>query len=395
MSSTNLDELSKQYRFSTDVLAELNEIYPGQLKVVIEALREPGTKYYFRVNTLEAAPEIVLERLKARGLNALRENSIRDVLYFEIDGPNPLPTTEHSIEVDKNTAESVLLGANVYAPGVTACQGLRLGSKVTVTDKHGEAVGVGISKMNERQILGVRKGIAVEITTPKYVVPNMRQSPEFLDGLILPQSLPAIISGLVLGPSSQDVVVDLCASPGGKTTHLAQLMRNKGKIVAIDRSQEKISQLRETVARLHVKNVTLLCHDSRYVDRDYPNLRADKVLVDPPCSALGLRPSVYEDSTKEDIIKLARYQRQFLKAAANIVKSGGLVTYSVCTMTKEECEENTKFVIDECGLELVKQPIFLGSPGLERLCPAANLAQRFAPHIHNTSGYYVALFRKT
>jgi predicted RNA-binding protein (TIGR00451 family) len=362
---------------------------------VIQALKEPGAKYYFRVNTLRAATVTVLERLKSRGLNALPVNSTMDVLYFEIDGPKPLPNTKHSVEVDKNTAESVLLGANVYAPGVTACQGLRLGSKVTVTDPHGEAVGVGISKMNERQILGVKKGIAIEVTSPKYAVPNMRQSPEFLGGLIFPQSLPAIISGLVLGPTPQDVVVDLCASPGGKTTHLAQLMGNKGTIIAIDRSQEKISRLRETIGRLHVKNVTLMCHDSRYIDRDYPNLRVDKVLVDPPCSALGLRPRVHVDSTKEDIIKLARYQRQFLKAAANIVKSGGLVAYSVCTMTREECEENTKYVIDECGLELIKQPIILGSPGIERFCSGASLAQRFAPHIHDTSGYYIALFRKT
>jgi 16S rRNA C967 or C1407 C5-methylase (RsmB/RsmF family) len=391
----NLQELSRKYLFSVDVLEELSELYGLQLKDAVQALKNPSSKYYFRVNTLKTIPKMVIEGFKARGIKVFQESAIPEALYFLINDLNPVSATDYSIEVDKNTAESVLLGAHVYAPGVTKCAGLRLGAKVTITDKYGQTVGVGTAKMNETQVLSLRRGLVVENVFPRYLIPSVREGPEFSGGLIYPQSLPSILTNHVLAPSPSDTVVDLCASPGGKTTHLAQLMENRGTILSVDRSKEKVDRIRETVQRLGVRNVTLLCHDSRYIDRDYPDLKADRVLVDPPCSALGLRPKTYEETTMIDIKKLANYQRQFLKASSKITKRGGKVAYSVCTFTREECEENTRFASEECELELVKQPIILGSPGIERFYSKANLAQRFHPHIHDTTGFYIALFVKT
>jgi 16S rRNA (cytosine967-C5)-methyltransferase len=106
-----------------------------------------------------------------------------------------------------------------------------------------------------------------------------------------------------------------------------------------------------------------------------------------------VKPKAYEYTSREEIEALANYQKQFLKVASKMLRPGGVLVYSVCTMTLAECEGNVKFAVDECGLGVEAQDLVLGSAGLDVLLPEGNLTQRFHPHLHD-SGYFIARFRK-
>jgi 16S rRNA C967 or C1407 C5-methylase (RsmB/RsmF family) len=264
---------------------------------------------------------------------------------------------------------------------------------VNIVDDEGEVLASGIARMNETQILTFRKGLAVQLTESKYKVPSFRETREFQEGLIYPQSLPAILTSRILDPKPGDVVLDMTCSPGGKLSHLSQLMENQGRLIGVDRNRRKIDIAMETCTRMGCSNITCFVHDSRYLNSDFPSLGPDKVLVDPPCSALGIQPKVYEYTSTTEIDALARYQQQFLAAASKIVKPGGRVVYSVCTLSLQECEQNVLFGRDTCGLSIQTQSPMIGYPGIHIDDALTELCQRFHPH-KNDSGYFIAAFQK-
>jgi len=188
--------------------------------------------------------------------------------------------------------------------------------------------------------------------------------------------------------------VDMCAAPGGKASHIAQLMNNCGKILAVDRSKAKIRGLEENLARLGVKIVSTYVGDARELPIKFPSLKADKVLLDPPCSALGVRPKLYETRSMRDILALSAYQRSFLRAAVKILKKGGVLVYSTCTLSPEENELNVKYAVEGLGLELEEQKYFYGCKG-EKFISQYDLVQRFYPDLNDTPGFFIARFRKT
>src|SRR5438046_5334596 len=124
---------------------------------------------------------------------------------------------------------------------------------------------------------------------------------------------------------------------------------NRAKDVSFYRNTRKTKKAREQLESLHCKNYQLIAHDSRYAHLDY-TLRADKVLVDPSCTGLGVTPRLSVDTTMADVENLAAYQKQFMRAATALVKKGGTIVYSVCTITGEECEGVVRFEENELGL---------------------------------------------
>jgi len=385
--------MSQLYKFSVDVLKSLQDVYGSDLERVVQALKTPGRRYYFRVNTIKTSPDEIVERFGKRGLTVKKHPAIEEAVYLDVEGPFEIPIHKQKIVVDKLTAESVLQGAHVYAPGVVKCQKIRRDQKVTVVDDEGQPIASGITRMDETEILKYRHGLAVEVTSSSYKVPSLRETDEFELGLVYPQSFPAILTSRILDPQCNEEIVDLNCAPGGKLSHISELMHNTGRIIGVDRNRRKISTVRENVKRLGCSNVTLVAHDSRYFDLDFPDVKADRCIVDPPCSALGVMPKLYEYASTDEILALAKYQKQFLKVASNIVKPDGVVVYSVCTTTLEECEAVAQFALQSCGLTLERQELFFGEQGFKPY-PSAELTQRFHPHKHD-AGYFIGRFRKT
>jgi len=389
----SLRGLSEKFKFSEDTLRELHRVYGSELETVVRALRSPGKRYYVRANTLRTTPEEVIARLVGKGFDVSQDEKIPEALWVPVQGPFEIPLCPKKVMVEKFTAESVLQGANVYAPGIVRCKKLRLGDTVNVIDDEGDVLASGIARMNETQILTFRRGLAIEVTESTYRVPSFRETLEFQEGLIYPQSYPAILTSRILDPEPSDVVLDMTCSPGGKLSHISQLMNNQGRLFGVDRNRQKIDTAMETCGRMGCSNVTLFVHDSRYLDSDFPSLRPDKILVDPPCSALGIMPKVYEYTTTSEIEALARYQKQFLTAASEIIKPGGRIIYSVCTLSLQECEYNASDGETACELSLEEQSPMLGYPAIPIEGKPTERCQRFHPH-KNDAGYFIASFQR-
>ena len=386
-------KLTEKFKFSHGIIECLKSVYKQDLETVLDSMKAPGPKYYFRINTLKESRNEIIRSIRKNGMEASEEPKIEECLYFPVKGPFEVDFPSNKIKVDKFTSESAMIGADVYAPGIIKCSGIRLGNKVKIVDPYDQPVATGIVRMGENEILSLRRGLAVENTSSIYRVPKLRESKHFKEGLIYMQSLPSILTSKILDPNPDDIIIDLTCSPGGKLSHISQLMENNGKIIAVDRNERKISITRDTINRLGCNNIELLIHDSRYFHLDFPKIKADKCIVDPPCSALGITPKLYDFSPKNKILALAKYQKQFLKTASKTVKKGGLIVYSVCTVTLEECEEVVQFAVDNCDLEVTEQKMYIGSRGipLENI-PFKNL-QRFHPHKHG-AGFFIACFKK-
>ncbi len=380
-------------RFSADVVKITEAVYGSDAPVVLEAIAKPVRTYYVRCNTLKISPRELRNRLEGRGLKISQHAAIPEALGITVDGPFEIPSISQKAVVDKHTAESVLQGANVYAPGILNCGSLRPGDEVAVVSELGDVIASGTAMMSANDILTFRKGLAVDVKHRRYKAPQIRDLPEFSEGLLYPQSLAAMVTSRVLDPQEGETIVDMNCAPGGKLSHLSQLMHNSGKIVGFDRNTEKMKQARQTVTCLGCANVTLSVHDSRYVHVDLPELKADRVLIDPPCSALGLRPKIYDFTTQDRVHDLADYQKQFIKAGSKVVRPGGVIVYSVCTFTTQECEQVVDFAEREFPLRVVEQKPLLGSNGLSEFGRSGSMCQRFSPHIDEI-GYFIAKFER-
>jgi 16S rRNA C967 or C1407 C5-methylase (RsmB/RsmF family) len=345
------------------------------------------SKYYLRINTLKAERDTIVRSMIASDLRAEAHPQLEDATFLH-PRPSEIDTDGVIVEANRFAAEAVQLGAHLYAPGVRRCHGLRPGMKATVVDGNGTPVGSGVSHQSETSILTYRQGVAVEINSSRTGLPSIMETPWYSSGQIHLQSLPAILTCRILDPRPGETIVDLNCAPGGKTSHISQLTRNQARIIGFDRNTRKIEKAKELMQRMGCTNYQLISHDSRYVHLDY-NIKADRVLVDPPCTALGILPKLAVETTAQNVENSAAYQKQFLTAASHITKKEGTIVYSVCTITKEECEDVAGFAEKELGLTLDNQFPILGENGFDRDC----LTQRFSPDIHQT-GYFIARFVK-
>jgi 16S rRNA (cytosine967-C5)-methyltransferase len=165
--------------------------------------------------------------------------------------------------------------------------------------------------------------------------------PEWKAGLIIAQDEAAQLVALLAAPQAGQTVYDLASAPGGKTTHLAQLMNDEGQIVAADRAAGRLKLVEDNARRLKIASIRTVASDvDAFVAGDWP--AADVVLLDAPCLGTGTlrrRPDAKWRKTAEQLAELVSLQKQLLDAAAALVKSGGVLVYSTCSLEPEENEE--------------------------------------------------------
>ncbi|MFR7873353.1 16S rRNA (cytosine(967)-C(5))-methyltransferase RsmB [Peptoniphilus sp. HMSC062D09] len=178
---------------------------------------------------------------------------------------------------------------------------------------------------------------ALNILNPKGII----DTKYFDEGHFYIQDLGSILVASFLNPRENSSLLDLCAAPGGKTTHLAELMNNTGEIIACDKSQGKIKLIQENAKRLGVKNIETRVNDARVLNKEFID-KFDYVLVDAPCSGTGLyrkKPDIKWNKDLEDIKSLAEIQLEILDKAKDYVKDGGELLYSTCSLSKIENED--------------------------------------------------------
>jgi 16S rRNA (cytosine967-C5)-methyltransferase len=209
------------------------------------------------------------------------------------------------------------------------------------------------------------------------------------DGLFTFQDQASVLAGLVAAPEPGMTVLDVCAAPGGKTGHLAQLMGGRGRIHSLDFSERRLEAWRREMERLGVGNAVSVLGDARRPG-DFPDVEADLVLVDPPCTGTGTFnriPSGKWRLTRRSIGRMAAIQRRILDNSAGHVGNGGSIVYCTCSITREENEMVIQgFLQTHAGFELMEAEPRIGLPGLMGQVEA----QRLYPHIHGCNGFYVA-----
>jgi len=179
----------------------------------------------------------------------------------------------------------------------------------------------------------------------------------FRNGMFTIQDESAALPCLLLAPKPEERIIDLCAAPGGKTTNMAEMMKNTGEVIAVDRYEAKLSLIRTSCDRLGLRNVKLLASDATTLEME----PVDKVLLDAPCSGLGVLPKKPDIKWKRDLLdihRLAAMQAQLLENASKLVKPGGVLVYSTCTTEPEENQEIiTQFLAShpEYSVENAKQ----------------------------------------
>jgi len=222
----------------------------------------------------------------------------------------------------------------------------------------------------------------------------------FQDGLYAVQDESSMIASSVLNPPPEAFVIDACSGPGGKTTHLAQLMKNKGRILALDVHEHRLKLVDDACRRLGVTIVETRRLDVRELP-DQLREKADYILVDAPCSGLGVirrRPDLRWRVQPEQLSLHASQQLDILLGAAKCLKTGGLLLYSTCST---EPEENrgvvNSFLMEYTGFKTEDLTTLLPFPLVysSDMRDAGNGFLQLLPHRHNTDGFFLSCFRKT
>ena len=173
-------------------------------------------------------------------------------------------------------------------------------------------------------------------------------SKEFKEGKIIAQDASSYLAAKNLGVKPNDLVLDVCAAPGGKTAVLAEEMKNKGEIIAIDIHQHKKKLIEENMKKLGIDIVKATVLDARNVNKQ--GRKFDKILVDVPCSGYGVirkKPEILYTKNRENVEELASLQLEILNSAADILKNGGELIYSTCTIISQENTENVEKFLNE------------------------------------------------
>lgn len=211
----------------------------------------------------------------------------------------------------------------------------------------------------------------------------------YREGLFTIQDESSQLPALALAPQPGDTVLDVCAAPGGKTTQLAELMDNRGVIRAFDIYPERLKMIDHTAARL---NIDIIQTALRNATQHHSELdgSADKLLLDVPCSGLGIirrKPDIKYNMTPEKIADILHEQRAILDTCSRYLKPGGELVYSTCTINPAED-------MDMIEAFLAEQPAFC-------LCPVRSLTEElergyatFYPNVHHSDGFFVCKLKK-
>ncbi len=173
-------------------------------------------------------------------------------------------------------------------------------------------------------------------------------SEEFKVGKIIAQDASSYLAAKNLGVMPNELVLDICAAPGGKTAVLAEEMKNSGEVIAIDIHQHKIKLIDTNMKKLGINIVKAIVMDARNVNKQ--GRKFDKILVDVPCSGYGVirkKPEILYSKNRENVEELAKLQLEILNSAADILKDGGELIYSTCTITDEENTNNIEKFLEE------------------------------------------------
>ncbi|MDM9583492.1 16S rRNA (cytosine(967)-C(5))-methyltransferase [Nostoc sp. GT001] len=222
----------------------------------------------------------------------------------------------------------------------------------------------------------------------------IQKLPGFKEGWWTVQDASAQLVGHLLDPQPGEVVIDACAAPGGKTTHIAELMADQGKIWACDRTPSRLRKLQENSQRLNLQSIQIYTGDSRHFNQ-FQNT-ADRVLLDAPCSGLGTmhrHADARWRQTPESVRELAVLQRELLTHTSTFVKAGGVLVYATCTLHPAENEEVISAFLADSPQWQIESPSGVELPDSTDSAPQGWF--KLWPHRQDMDGFFMVRLRKT
>ena len=208
----------------------------------------------------------------------------------------------------------------------------------------------------------------------------------FRDGLFYVQDISSMLVAQTAAPKKGDYVIDVCAAPGGKSTHIAELLQGSGHVLARDLTDNKVDMIEENIERHGLKNMSAEVWDATVPDADSAG-KADILICDLPCSGLGVlgrKKDIRYKMTPESVDELAALQRQILDTVHTYVKPNGVLVYSTCTIDEAENEDNVRWFIEK-HLEFELDKNFAEGTGMKQILPGE----------HGSDGFFIARFIKS
>ena len=214
---------------------------------------------------------------------------------------------------------------------------------------------------------------------------------EFKEGYFFIQDESSSLVGQIMNPEPNSVVLDICSAPGGKATHMAEIMGNKGRVLSRDIHENKLELIRENAKRLGIKIIETKSSDARKRDESLVNT-ADYLLIDAPCSGFGLirrKPEIKWNRKEEDINELTKIQYEILNNGKDYLKVGGTLVYSTCTIENDENINMIKRFLDENkNFKLLK--IEENFKNKEDIRTMEEGFLQLYPNIHGTDGFFIS-----
>jgi 16S rRNA (cytosine967-C5)-methyltransferase len=224
---------------------------------------------------------------------------------------------------------------------------------------------------------------------------KIESSKQFNKGYFIFQDESSMLVARALDPKPEDRIIDLCSAPGGKTAHIASLMQNKGEILAFDIYRHKLELIDENAKKLGINIIKTSLGDATIYNEALFEL-GDRVLVDAPCSGLGLirkKPEIRWNVTEADILELKKLQNMILNNASKYLKKGGILIYSTCTISEEENEEQImEFLVGNPNFKLENISEYL--PDKYKAEVSTEGFIKLFPNVHNCDGFFIARLRK-
>jgi len=224
---------------------------------------------------------------------------------------------------------------------------------------------------------------------------SLGATPEYLQGYYYIQEAASQLPVQVLDPQPGERVLDMAASPGGKTTQISQMMNNEGVIVALESNADRMNSLINNIERMSAANVAVYKKDARYADE--LGMQFDRVLLDAPCSGnFCVDNKFFEKRTVEDFKQRARLQKAMLTSAVKCLKKKGVLVYSTCSLEPEEDELVIDWLLKNFPeMKLSNTGLSVGDPGItdvfgQELDKSVALTRRFWPHKTGTEGFFIA-----
>merc|ERR1712240_733484 len=229
-------------------------------------------------------------------------------------------------------------------------------------------------------------------------------TPEYLAGHYILQGASSLLPVMALAPQEGERILDMASAPGGKTTHIAAVVKNTGMILANDANQDRCKAVVGNCHRLGITNTVVCSHDGRMLPKVMTGF--DRVLLDAPCSGTGViskDQSAKQTKDDQDIHLCSHLQKELILAAIDCLdhksKTGGYLVYSTCSILPEENENVVDYVLRKRHVKLVPTGLDFGVEGFtkyreKRYHPTMNLCKRYYPHTHNMDGFFVAKIKK-